>query len=244
MRAKTTMTAIAMAAAVLALPANPVGAGVIEPGDDLRIEPTGDRTVPSFDFSVPGDPGCDGRSVTLEGDDGIVDPEERVTFIDDLTGTLDLSGLPAGYYELTIDCQNGEFPVSYAEQAAFARLTVTKVVEGTAPADAAFTIEVDCSAEGEGEGPGGATFVEDLVFGPTGGEQGVILYAGALCTTTETDDAGATSSSVEGGEADFFSDPIDLAATVTNVFAAAPPAPPAPTPPGAQPVVAQPDFTG
>lgn len=244
------LAAAGLAAATLLLPVAPVGAGIIEAGE-LVTEPTGDRDAPSFTFEFDGpEPTCDNPdvSITADGDDapGVGTPLDAETVLDfdtPLSGTFAPGAdEPAGYFTLEIVCEDGQLVETYVGTFAFARLTVAKVVEGTAPADASFTVEVDCdSGEGDFE-----TFTDTIEFGATGGEAAVVLYGGTVCTTTETADGGATSSSVEGGVADFTPNPIDLTATVTNVFVAPDPTPtptPAPTP-GAQPVVAQPTFTG
>lgn len=110
------------------------------------------------------------------------------------------------------------------------------------PDSAAFEIEVDCVGDPEDELD--ETFTELLTFDVEGGSQEVYIFNATACTVTETDDGGATSSSVSGGEP-VFGEPIDLTSTVTNVFSTSTPAPTPPTPPsGAQPVVAPPAFTG
>jgi hypothetical protein len=226
-----------LAALLVATLATPASAG---DGNELFSEPTGNRAEPEFTFEPEGEPSCTGSSVTIEGDEGELDAEDVLTFDTPLSGTFHPGDAPAGFYELTIFCPNGEFPETWVATFAFARLTVNKVVEGTAPAGTTFEIEVDCVAglDGIAAGIDFGSFVEDLEYGAFGGVQDVILYSGAVCTTTETDDGGADSSSVEGAEADFEESPIDLTATVTNVFAAETVAAPAEAAPVA------PTFTG
>jgi hypothetical protein len=84
------------------------------------------------------------------------------------------------------------------------------VVQGTAPADAEFVIDVDC----EDSGP------YELTFGPDGGSDEVVFFGPDFCTVTET---------VTGGAVDVtppidiaIEDPILYSVTVTNVFDTAP----------------------
>jgi hypothetical protein len=241
--------AFAVAAATVLLPLDGADAGVIgPPSDTLLSEPTFDREAPGFTFEPDGaEPTCDSPVVTVQGPDGALDPADVVDFDTPLSGTFLPGDAPAGFYDLSILCEDGEFTQTYSASFAYGRLTVTKVVEGDAPPSASFTIQVDCDG---GDPEDSETFVEERQFGAEGGEAAVIIYEGTVCTTTETDDGGADSATVEGGTADFREAPVDLDATVTNVFDASAPAPtptPTPTPaptPGAQPVVAQPTFTG
>lgn len=95
-------------------------------------------------------------------------------------------------------------------------LTVVKEVEGTAPADAEFVIEVSCipAFEPLGIDPSfGGTFV----FGPDGGEESLLISRPSECTIVETEDGGADE--VIGGEQSVsFSDLVSQTVTVTNVF--------------------------
>lgn len=219
--------------------ASPAGAGV-PGGNQLISEPTFNRDEPEFTFAPEGDPSCTGETVSLTGPDGELDPEGLVTFATPLSGTFAPGDAPAGYYTLTIECQNGEFPETWVAEFAFARLTIEKVVEGEAPAGTTFTIEADCFADGQE----GYDFTEVREFPAAGGTQDVILYGGALCTTTETDDGGATSSEVTDPETDFVPAPVDLTTTVTNTFEAEEPEPTPEPPPAALPVALAPTFTG
>ena len=87
-----------------------------------------------------------------------------------------------------------------------ATLTITKVVQGTAPADAEFTIVADCEASGEHE----------LTFGAEGGEQEIVFSSADVCDITEPGDGGA-SSTTGLGEIGIFS-PTDYARSVINTF--------------------------
>ena len=181
--------------------------------------------------------------MTITGPEGELDAEAVLAFDTPLSGTFAPGDAPAGFYDLSIECQNGEFPQTFNGSFAFARLTVEKVVDGTAPAGTTFAIEADCFSESGDP----YDFTEDLEFPAEGGSQAVILYGGAVCTTSETDDGGADSSTVDTPETDFGPAPVDLTSTVTNVFEAGPPPPtptPEPEPPAAMPVAVAPTFTG
>lgn len=147
---------------------------------------------------------------------------------------------------------------------AYSRVVLEKQTEGDVPAEATFTVQVDCSGEG--------SILEDVTrtFEADGGTDQVVFYEFAAdCTVTETETGGAESVTIvpstddtpEDGELSF-SDYGDRTATVTNTFAAAEPEPepeptpePSPTPTDevadtveeaepAEPVVVEPDFTG
>lgn len=246
------LVASAVATAMLLAPGLPAQAGEGPPPGSLTSLPTFDRFEPEFTFGPEGDePPCDAPVATIyfgdgegeggSGDPSGLDPDDVIEFDSPLSGTFRPGDAPAGFYELEIFCEDGEFTETYFAFFAFARLTIDKVVEGTPPAGATFTVEAVCDSddfESEEEG----TFTEERTFASTGGSAAVVLYAGSECTVTETNDGGATSSSITDATTDFGPAPMDLTTTVTNVFAAAPPAP---TPPGAaQPVVTQPTFTG
>jgi hypothetical protein len=90
-----------------------------------------------------------------------------------------------------------------------ATLTVTKVVQGVAPATAEFVIEVACES--------GTT---ELTFGPTGGSDQVVFGEADECTVTETQTGGAFD--VTPPQTVAIEDPIAYDVTVTNVFDTAP----------------------
>lgn len=87
-----------------------------------------------------------------------------------------------------------------------ATLTVTKVVQGAAPADAEFVIEVACESAGTTE----------LTFGSTGGSEDVTFFEQDLCTITETETGGAVDVTPPFDVA--INSPTFYTATVTNVF--------------------------
>lgn len=230
--------AAALVGGALATSISPAGAGI---STGLLTAPTFNRDAPEFTFEADGaEPTCDSPAVTVTGVDGELDAEAVLAFDTPLSGTFTPGDAPAGYYELSIECQNGEFPETFTGGFAFARLTVEKVLEGEAPADATFVILSDCQGEDSDD-----SFAQELEFPAAGGVQDVIVYGPTTCTTSETDDGGADSSAVENPETDFVPEPVDLATTVTNVFEASPPTPtPTPEPPAALPVAVAPTFTG
>jgi len=108
-------------------------------------------------------------------------------------------------------------------------LTVTKVVQGEAPDDAEFVIEVDCENSGTTE----------LSFGSEGGSEDVIFFDVDFCTISETQTGGAVDVTPPSDVA--IAAPIQYAATVTNVFDMAPASDTSDT--GADTAV-RPTFTG
>ena len=114
-----------------------------------------------------------------------------------------------------------------------ADLEVTKVVEGTAPADAEFIIRVDCAraqvptsstavpgAPAADRGPAPPSdnppFVVDLTFGAEGGTQTVLVGEQAECTITEIDNGGADSNT--GPVQVSVDELISYPASITNTF--------------------------
>jgi len=135
-----------------------------------------------------------------------------------------------------------------------ATLTVTKTVEGTAPADAEFVINVFCeggTTNGTEVGlePAGdileVVYDEDITFGPEGGSEDFEFFSEASCTITEVDDGGADSSS--GPVSVDITDPIQFDAEIVNTFdaeAATTVAPTTTAAAAAGAVRAAPTFTG
>lgn len=142
-----------------------------------------------------------------------------------------------------------------------ATLTVTKTVVGTAPADAEFVIHVYCEREPIGPidtipievvpvafGPAGVpptvVYDEEITFGPTGGDENFVFTSAAVCTITEVEDGGATSST--GPVTVNIDEPTLFDAEIVNTFAAAPTtaAPTTAPAPAARAATATPRFTG
>ena len=96
-------------------------------------------------------------------------------------------------------------------------LTVTKTVDGTAPADAEFTLHITCAASEDGEAVTQATdYDQDITFGSTGGSQDFEFTGPSLCEVTEVDDGGADSST---GPVDVdITQPIAYSAEIVNTF--------------------------
>ena len=208
-----------------------------------------------FDYSIENFTCIDGSTVTVAGVDATVDQA------DDNSGTISFPvGTPGGQYVATFDCDTGKGVVSGSLTLSIAAVTVTKVVDGEAPADASFPVTVACNTAAGGSvssefTEGGADFLLDtsFSFGATGGSKYLVAYTPQSCSISEVDDAGATSATIDlsdcgdgrttnkaeaagpdGGFVIF--DPTDCTQTITNVFA-----------PATQPadvVQQQPAFTG
>jgi Domain of unknown function (DUF5979) len=136
------------------------------------------------------------------------------------------------------------------------KLTVTKVVEGTAPPGAEWVVDIDC----------GSTQVAPQQMTFTGpGSQSATVGGAGTCTVVESGTSGATvtyacevnvnpdhATCTSNNEVTYTFTATDFpeaTVTVTNTYAPpAPPAPPAPTPPeapaAAEPVAAAAQFTG
>jgi Domain of unknown function (DUF5979) len=128
------------------------------------------------------------------------------------------------------------------------QLTITKVVEGTAPPGSEFVVDIECT--GEGADPDQMTFA-----GP--GSQ--TANAGTKCTATESETAGAsvtyacevtdvganpeTACGPGDNQVQFASSSAAATITITNTFPSAP-APPAEQGAAAEPVTAAARFTG
>jgi hypothetical protein len=234
------LAAVALLAAALAAPypAGAQGDGV----DRLRVRPTGDRVVPTWEFepadATAGDPPCGNARYVLsdgpEGEGPVIDESryEVVPGEDGSVGTIIGHSLDSGEHELRIYCDrpegNGaEQPAAdYAGFLTFGRLTVTKVVEGQAPEGATFVVVVDCGPEAPGP-PDGANveaFSVELVFPAGGGTHPVIAYRYPTCQITETDDGGAQSTEIRPATV-HVEDHWGHEARVTNTFVSPPPPP-------------------
>jgi hypothetical protein len=238
--------------------AAPAGAGDPVPvGPELFVEPLYILAQPTFAFELDPSVCTDPATVDVVGVAG-----EVIDLDTDDSGTITLpAGTAGGFYPVTLDCPGEGAPIEADGELAFGVVTVEKVVEGDAPDDAEFPIEVSCDGGLEPAADGDPTIDATLVFGAAGGAQQLVHYTGQECTISELDDGGATSSSITtedcgGGEMGvsavgpsgefgiFFA--ADRTQTVTNVFPAAvgptdetPPPATAPTP-----VAADPTFTG
>lgn len=176
-------------------------------------------------------PMCEGGDVTTHGylvsqDEEVnVDPAFEVSVDDDgLTGTIDVSNAPgSGFYTTEVACKNDGLTFVYTFNTAVDVFTLTKNVEGDAPADASFEIEVTASYpvdsdDGELEhGPNAHTL--PFTFDADGGEQKIFHHTGeiwAYWTAEETDDGGAKSVTID--ERNYLNEDGDAYATVTNVF--------------------------
>ena len=135
----------------------------------MTVDPTGNRAVPEFDFSVDAQVQCDSGQTEYEvrtpADEPIADGVLEVDVEGNpLTGTFRVPGLAAGSYQFVIDCWSGE--VVLRGDFDFARYTVAKAVDGQAPDGAVFVIDVDCDGSAS---ESSETFGVPLEFGPDGG---------------------------------------------------------------------------
>jgi hypothetical protein len=239
-----------MVVALALVPATGAGAGEVL--DELDVEPLFVLGEPTFSFDVVGESCTSGTSIDVGDITG-----EEITLDDPNAGTIVLpTTAAAGFYEVTATCVTDLGPGQFTGELAFGSVIVTKVVEGTAPADAEFPIEVACEDGDLMIQADGDEFVSaTTVFGPEGGTERLFHYTTQTCTVSELDDGGAESSSITtedcgeqtepgaaavGPSGEFeINDADDCTQTVTNVFAAA-----VTPPPAAQPVAVEPSFTG
>jgi hypothetical protein len=173
----------------------------------LEIDPVGEATdQPTFDFHIDGEPCLSDTVVEVEGV-----PGATVTLDNPNAGTIVLpAGTPGGSYEVIVTCTTDAGEDSFDAFLEFGHVVVEKVVEGDAPADATFVIDVSCEAEpflqgagaeGYDAGPeGGSPPVPvqgQLTFGPEGGTGALVHYRTQACTITEPEDGGAAETTIE-----------------------------------------------
>ncbi|HMQ27617.1 MAG TPA: hypothetical protein PKA98_16620 [Acidimicrobiales bacterium] len=211
-----------------------------------------------WDYEIDDVPCIDGTIVTVAGVDATVSQS------DDNAGTISFPvGTPGGSYSTTFDCDTGKGVLTGTLALTFAAVTVTKVVEGDAPADATFPVTVACNTAAGGrvstefaEGASGVLLDTAITFPAAGGTTYLVAYTPQSCSIAELDDAGAVSATIaladcgDGGTSNaapageaagpdggfVIFEPTDCTQTITNVFADA-----------AQPadvVQPQPAFTG
>ena len=132
------------------------------------------------------------------------------------------SNTEPGELSADIECDNGDGNTAAQSDVDWASMPVTKVVSGPAPADATFTVHLDCvegSPADAAELP--ENFAVDLHYGVAGGVKYAYTDHGVLCTVTEPVNGGATSVAITPQIIDSTPDPGVYPATVTNTFAAA-----------------------
>ncbi len=252
--AVTVLVAASVTATGAAL-ATPSQAGD-EGADALAVtaDASGNPDQAVFDYSINNFT-CDSSTVTVDGVDA------TITQVDPNAGSIALPvGTPGGTYTATFDCETGKGTISGSLNLPIAAVTVNKVVQGDAPADATFPVTVTCNTAAGGgassefsEGAGGFLLDTAFSFDATGGSKYLVAYTPQSCSISEVDDAGAQSATIDledcgdgrttrveaagpdGGFVIF--DPTDCTQTITNDF----------TEPAAQPadvVQQQPAFTG
>lgn len=254
-------------ATVLMIPAM-AGAGI-----STQIGPTDppNHEVPEFEYisesNTCNDPGGFSHAV-YDADDPTAgseaEPEPSETQVEDggLTGTrlvFEVPSLPGGEYIFERTCDDPV--VNEWRDFGFSRALLTKTVagEGDVPADTSFTVNVACTNNGD------PFLDEDRQFDATGGDAQVVLYQSGenlQCTVSEPEDGGADGVTIQPETLQFDAEPVeggkfsdygfsDESSTVTNTFDPAPE--PSPEPDAddtveeaepAEPVEAEPDFTG
>ena len=245
--ASLTATGVAMAA-----PAQDADEG----GIAVQASPTGNPDQAEYVYEIDNIT-CDSSTATVAGVDVSVTPDGANA------GTITFpAGTPGGSYVATFSCDTGKGTFEGTLSLTFAAVTVDKVVEGEAPADATFPVTVACTTAAGGsvsteftEGATNAILDASFSFGATGGNKYLVAYTPQACSISEVDDAGATSATIDlsdcgdgrttnwseaaGPDGGFLvAEPTDCTQTITNVFAA---------PPATQPadvVQQQPAFTG
>lgn len=144
------------------------------------------------------------------------------------SGTLS-NDLPDTSYGLRVTCDFGQGESqSETDFLVYNRLTIQKDLAGTPPDGTTFTARVQCDPEEPFEPTGVDTSVG---FDATGGSQLAILYErGMTCTVSETDDGGADDVTVDPEVAQFgVEGPYEITSVITNTFQAEPTPTPTPT---------------
>lgn len=199
----------------------------------------------TFALEING-PNCDTGSFNVTGVfDGNNDPVTPVSVTENpADANRALLVLPddtvAGILDVVATCNIGQQLFTGAGEEAWGNLAVTKVVEGTPPAGATFTVHADCEglmlgAVSTSYGEIGASevpndFTVDLDYPETGGVGHVYTDHSTHCALTEPNNGGATSVVIDPELVTDLEDPGSTAATVTNTFVA--------------PIVVEPTFTG
>ncbi len=148
----------------------------------------------------------------------------------------------AGELTVVARCMADQTPEVVEGSDSWGNLAVTKVVEGTPPPGATFTVNADCEglmlgAVSTSYGDVGTSavpnsFVVDLEYTATGGVGHVYTDHSTHCALTEPNNGGATSVVIDPELVTALEEPGSTTATVTNSFAAA------------APIVVEPTFTG
>lgn len=212
----------ALAGGIVAIAALPAAAD-----NNFFLELDGSYTDPVWSFTVRDaptpEPICDEPAIQFisSSDPNPGDISDSVTINDDrLSGSLDVTALPGGYNWIAFTCETDNPDVNnvYETEFAFGRVIVEKVVEGDAPDDSVFVVNID-----DNLGDSGVQY--DLQFSAAGGTQTFFAPWSGTFTVTETDDGGAESSQVEGQSVvlDLSEGSVEGTATVTNVFPSADP---------------------
>ena len=148
------------------------------------------------------------------------------------------SDTPPGDLVVVATCTNPSGPITLTGFVQWSAVTVTKVIEGTPPPGATFTVHADCvdtiivtdagfADSGAAELPD--NFTADLSYGEEGGLAYLYSDHAADCTLTEPQNGGATTVTFDPEVVEITA-PEPFEATVTNTFVA--------------PIVVEPTFTG
>lgn len=197
--------------------------------------------------------------------DSVAEPEvnETPTEGEGVSGAevvFEVPSLAGGEYIFERSCEQSEY-TEYRDFA-FSRALLTKTIagEGDVPEGTSFTVNVACTNSGE------AFLDENREFDAAGGDAQVVFYRSGenlQCTVSEPENGGADDVTIDPGTLQYDTAPVsegkfsdygfsDEGSTVTNTFRAPEPEP-SPTAEvddtveeaePAEPVEAEPDFTG
>lgn len=231
---------ILVLAAATVVPALGASAG---PGpQDLEVDLVSAVEPLTFRAEVGVDPDC--ASVTITAVEANETPVTPLSVVPDDTDPNAVfivlpSDTPPGELSVEAECDY-EGTILAQGSTEWGALAVTKVVEGTVPAGAAFVVNVACvGTQGPPGGPeptdytgvGAAGILEeldvDLEFGASGGTKYVYFDGASECLITEPVNGGAAATTITPAEI-LNDEPEAYASTVTNTF----------------PVVVEPAFTG
>ena len=158
----------------------------------------------------------------------VVDPgATNVGFLMTVPGTL--ANAPGGLnaIDVSVTCNVSSTPVTFTGTFAWAQINVTKIVEGPAPAGAAYPIMIGCTpvvtdaSIGTSSVDPAAAPLEFPVVLASGETASVLAVTNATCTIVETDIMGATTSVVSSSSVTIAaSTTYDV--TVTNTYAETP----------------------
>lgn len=245
--------AVALVATVLAVP----GLAGLAGAQPTTVDGEVNHEVPDFEYDTV-QPPCDGEtSYAVYSMDDLGKAIDTEIIVDEDPGTeqvhvrFRVPELAGGGYQFERSCPedgpDGEFPTEQ-RSFSFSRVLLTKAVEGEVPTGTTFTVNTACAVSGD------PFLDEDREFDADGGDDQVVFYQSGEnieCTITEPEDGGAQSVAIEP-ETLTYTEFSDGSSTITNTFPEPSPDP-SPSPSvddtvdeaePAEPVEAEPDFTG